>query len=217
MAGPPSQQLEGVPEGRYHGGERFGGAALAAGKVKYQGPTSNAGEAAREHRHRRAGQPGAAHLLAEPRHLVVELQGGGLGRHVARTEAGAAGGDDEVGARLPNQRADLVRLIRDQMAAGDLDPRLLQEPRHGRSAKVLSLPRRAAVADGDHPGGWRFQTPLLPPLFSSSRTDSNQTPGSRPLTMSISVRPETAAAVSASISTPVRPVTRAVAMTRTPS
>src|SRR2546430_13652114 len=46
---------------------------------------------------------------------------------------------------------------------------------------------------------------------------SRPTPFSSALTMSISVSPATAAAVSASISTPVWPVTRAVASIRTPS
>src|SRR5215472_4100957 len=63
----------------------------------------------------------------------------------------------------------------------------------------------------------RRQSPDRPPLLARSRTRSSITPRSTPLTMSTSVRPATAAAVRASISTPVCPVTRAVASIRTPS
>src|ERR1700694_284320 len=217
MAGLTGQLLDGVAQGRKDRGQRLAGAAFAPRQVQDQCPPAHAGQAAGERGHRRRGNPRAPHLFGKAGYRVVDLQRGCLGSHVAGREARAARCDDEVAARLPEERSDLVKVIRDDLAATHLGAGGLQQRGHGRPAAILGLAGGAAVTDRYHPGGRRFQTPLLPPLFSSRRTASSQTPGSRPLTMSMTVRPATAAAVRASISTPVRPVTRAVARIRPPS
>ena len=63
-------------------------------------------------------------------------------------------------------------------------------------AEVLALPPRPRGGDRQHRGPdrtaltgpvghrWRFQSPLRPPLFATSSSDSIVTPRSRPLTMS---------------------------------
>src|SRR5262249_25190661 len=100
----------------------------------------------------------------------------------------------------------------------DLEAGCLEQPLDCGAALVGRLTGRGAVAarndDGLH--SWR-QSPDLPPVLDSSRILSMEPPLSTPLTMSMSVRPATAAAVSASISTPVWPVTRAAVSMRTPS
>src|SRR5437588_3187909 len=217
MRGLAAEQLEGVAERRENGRQRLGRPLLAAGQVDDQGLPAHPGQPARKHGCRGACLAGPAHLLPDPRHLAAHVQRCRRRRPVARSATGSARGHDQVRPRLSQEGPDLIRFVGDQVAAGDLDPGLFQQPRDGGTTPILELAGRAAIADGYDPGGWRFQTPLLPPLFSSSRTDSSQTPGSKPFTMSMIVSPATVAAVRASISTPVRALTRAVATISTPS
>src|SRR6185436_18238765 len=83
----------------------------------------------------------------------------------------------------------------------------------GRATRVVAFAARRLVADGqdrdaDH---GRTNSPLLPPALCSNSTSPMLMPRSTALHMSYTVSAATAAAVRASISTPVRDVTRTVA------
>ena len=106
---------------------------------------------------------------------------------------------------------DTMRILRDQAEGLTVVMHCFSLPEHldeCGAALVLARPVIRAVADCDdmrrrHVVASRVQVPERPPDFTSSRTLSIETPRSMPLVMSMRVRPATAAAVSASISTPV--------------
>ena len=75
------------------------------GQVEDQRAAADHGDLARQDRGRHELQADAAHLLAEARHLAIGHGERGLGRHVARRRAGAAGGDHEVAALLVDELA----------------------------------------------------------------------------------------------------------------
>ena len=74
--------------------EALDGAGGRPGRVEDEGGADGAGHP--------PGQPalvrvGQAHGLGQARGVPIEDGGGALGREVARTETGAAGGDDQTG------------------------------------------------------------------------------------------------------------------------
>ena len=83
------------------------------------------------------------------RRLAVDHRAGRLGRDVARREAGAAGGQDEV--RLLGERddrgSDLVVLVGHEPLGHDLDADAVEDLRHRRRRRVDARARRTAVAD----------------------------------------------------------------------
>src|SRR5438552_3752211 len=91
------QELDRVAEDGNHRLERLRRAVHAPRHVEDERLSPYARDAARERRHRRARFSGAAHQLADSRHLVVDEQRGRLWGDVARAEPGAARGDHEVG------------------------------------------------------------------------------------------------------------------------
>src|SRR5215467_5019510 len=98
--------------------------------------------------------------------------------------------------------------------------RVRQQFSNRRPAQILALAARGLVADRDngHLHGALMNSPDLPPTLRSSSTWPMLMPRSTALHMSYTVSAATAAAVKASISTPVRPVTRTVArISSTPS
>ena len=79
--------------------------ARRARHVDDQAAAADADEAARQRRERRGPSPVGAHRLGDPGDLVVEHDRGRLGRHVARGQAGAAGGHHEAVAPRPPTRS----------------------------------------------------------------------------------------------------------------
>src|SRR5262249_25693936 len=152
------------------------------------------------------------------------LRAGGFGRRVGGSQPSSTGRDHELMVnRCGGQELrDQVVHVGEDPDRTDFESGLLEQPPDCGATLVMQLACRSSIADGQdhrpHLGGLtRRHSPDLPLLLASSWTDSRKTPLPTPLTMSISVRPATAAAVSASISTPVLPVTRTVASTRTPA
>ena len=91
-----AQQVERVGKDRQDHREVLADAFGAAGEVDDQGAAADAGDGAAEHRHRSVLEAFGAHGFGEAGHFVVKHFARGLRRDVARAEAGAAGGDDEV-------------------------------------------------------------------------------------------------------------------------
>src|SRR3989449_9381567 len=216
-----------MPHDRHHRLQRFSGAAHAAGHADDEGAIAHAGNRAGERSHWRAGHACPPHRLTKARYLIGKQRGERLRGHVAWAQAGAASRDDEVDTtrdRGKDRLRDPPSLIGYDFRGADLEPTATQHVDERGAALVFSLAVEHAVADGDDVGsvhfvffaGGRFQVPDRPPDFSSSRTDSMNTPRSMPLVMSMRVRPATAAAVRASISAPVSPPPRARARTPTP-
>src|SRR3989475_3222159 len=216
-----------MPPDRHHRLQRSSGAAHAAGQVDDEGAIAHAGNRGGEHSHWRAGHACPPHRLTKARYLIGKQRGERLRGHVAWAQAGAASRDDEVDTtrdRGKDRLRDPPSLIGYDFRCADLEPTATQHVDERGAALVFSLAVEHAVADGDAVGsvhfvflaGGRCQVTARPPGLSSSRTDSMNTPRSMPLVMSMRVRPATAAAGRASISTPVWPTTRARASTRTP-
>src|SRR5919204_1750212 len=164
------------------------------------------------------------HLLGQPGDFVVDPRHRRLRSDVSRPEPGSPGCHDQVIAVAGSAQEgvdDALPVVGKHLVGGDVEALALEDAGHRRSAGVLHLAGEATVGDrDDHRPAYvpvRRQSPLFPPVFESRRTFSRYTPFSTPLTMSIKARPATAAAVSASISTPVWPLTRAVATIRTRS
>src|SRR5487761_1496826 len=210
-----------MAEHRHHRLERLGGSLEAARHVDHQRLTALSCKSARKRGHRGALETDAPHLLRDPGHLVFDERCGRLGRNVPRSEPGPTGGDDDGGA-AGDRRLDRVRYSLDLGLSG-FEPAASQQGDQARAALVFALAMKDPVADCDHVSFAQrlafavalFHVPERPPDFSSNLTDSIDTPRSMPFVMSMRVRPATAAAVSASISTPVWPTTRARASTRT--
>src|SRR6266478_1360412 len=221
------QELDRVADDGHHSLQRFDCAFGAARHTDDQGALAHAGHRARERGHGRAVRSGPPHGLADAGHLVVDDGRDRLGRDVAGAEPCAACGDHQVDASLDrghDRLANPLGFIGNDLRVVDLEATLAQQAQECLAAGILALAMERTIADRDHmrlahrgpPAAGRFHVPERPPDFSSRRTDSMDTPRSMPLVMSIRVSPATAAAVRASISTPVCPTTRARARTRTP-
>ena len=110
-----------------------------------------------------------------------------------------------VSPRVRSQSASMAPVVSCRCPDAALVEATITRAVRGRTG-VAGAPAGSGVAES------RVQRPCLPPLFSSSRTSVRVAPGSTALIMSCSVSPATATAVSASISTPVRPVVVVVAV-----
>ena len=82
---------------RIERGEPVAHAAGGSGEVDDERSRANAGEAARQRRAREARHRQHANPLGDPRRLALDHGARGFGRDVARGEAGAAGGEHEIG------------------------------------------------------------------------------------------------------------------------
>src|SRR5262249_26310054 len=84
---------------------------------------------------------------------ALENRAGCLGRHVARSEPGTPGREDDVGRRgqLFDGGRDLVSLVRDD-ATVDLPAVGTQQVGKRVAASVLRLAARHAIGDGEHRG-----------------------------------------------------------------
>jgi hypothetical protein len=96
LAGPTSEQLDGVGKHGHRGVESLSNALRAPGEVHDQRHATASGNGSRERGHRGLRQPGSAHELGETGCLAVDDRPGRLRRNIPRSEARAAGGDDEA-------------------------------------------------------------------------------------------------------------------------
>ena len=116
-------------------------------------------------------------------------RGGGLGRHVARGEAGASRGEDELGraGQLAERLLDGVRLVGDGAAPGEVEPGARQALGEEIAAQILAGAGGHAVGDGEDGSPHspsRRHSPLFPPDFSTSTISSIEEFGSSPFVMS---------------------------------
>src|SRR5579864_6214618 len=195
---------------------RFG----ATWQVDNEGTSAHPSHPTRQHAHRSRLQTRQAHGLSNPRHFIVNRAQRNLGSHVARRQTGSSSSKNEVDVgslrqmeqRFPNQlllvgHHSIVHL---QI----LNTARRQSGSNCRSTSVLALAAGALVANGnnsDPDHGCRTNSPLLPPALCNSSILVSVMPRSTALHMSYTVSAATETAVSASISTPVRLVTRTVA------
>lgn len=98
MFGLAADELEGVGEDGFNGGEVFADGFFGAGEVDDEGALGDTGEAAAEGGHGGVGEAGGAHQFGDARGFAIDDAAGGFRGVVARTKSGAAGGEDEVEA-----------------------------------------------------------------------------------------------------------------------
>src|SRR5690606_21393729 len=202
-------------------------------------PLGDAGQPAGEHRGGHALVPAeGAQRLGDAGDLAGQQRPGGLGGGVGGGQPGPPGGEGGVVAGV--QRA-AVRLgdrfaVRHHPGAVGAQPGGAHRLHQDRAGAVRVHPGGGAVGGGDDDGarrtGARFpgrhapsprpapervQWPVLPPVFSSTRTSVTTASGSIALTMSTRPRAAVITQVSASISTPVRSAVRTVAVIATSS
>src|SRR5829696_2092613 len=192
-----------------------------AGEVDDHDPAGQAGGAPGQHGERGDGQAGVAQGLGDAGGFAVEHGPGRLRGDVAGAEAGAAGGEHDVGVggHGPQGGGDRLAVVGDHGPGDELGPGGLEQLAERAAAGVVPGPGGHPVAHGQHPDPDPVQvthvarySPERPPRLASRRRSSTRTSRWTPLTMSYRVRAAVAAAVRASISTPVRPVVRTVAV-----
>src|SRR5882757_9222079 len=95
-----------------------------------------------------------AHPLSQAFDDAVADQPGGLGSDVARSEAGASGGDDEIrSTRMVAKRLrDRVEVVWQGMSGRMMNTRFHQKASDSGAREVLLGPLEAAVADGKDDG-----------------------------------------------------------------
>ncbi len=133
--------------------ERFRDRLRLTGQVDDQRLAADHRHLPRQDRRRHEAQRDLAHLFAEAGHFLVGHGQRGLGRHVARRRAGAAGGEHEVAAGVVDQfaqrRADLRGLVGDQprLPLHRVAQRALQPVAQRGQPLVFVDAARGAVAD----------------------------------------------------------------------
>ena len=147
------QFADGVRHGGPDGFEILHGSGGAAGKIQNQGALANSADGAGEHGVWSFAEAGGAHGFAEAGDDAVENLQRRLRRNVARRDAGAAGGQNQIriaGVRpLRNGIGDEGLLVGNHRRGGDFDAALGEPVRQRRPALVDALATRAFVADGE--------------------------------------------------------------------
>jgi hypothetical protein len=133
--------------------QRLGDRLGLARQVDDQRPAADHRHLARQDGRGHEGQADLAHLLAEARHHLVRHRQRGLGRHVARRRAGAAGGQHQVAAHASTSSHSAALIcacssgISRSCHSTGLRSARLQPVLQRRDALVLVDAARRAVAD----------------------------------------------------------------------
>lgn len=154
MRRPPREQVESMRQKRQDRRQRALRSGGAAWEVDDQGAADGAAHGTAECRERRMAQSIGAHPLSQALDDTVADQPGGIGSDIARREAGASGGNDEVcsACMVTQGLDDLVEVVRKGMGSGVVDTRFHQKASDGGTGEVLLGPLEAAVADGKDDG-----------------------------------------------------------------
>ena len=155
------EDLDGVGEELGQGVERFDGAFGAAGKIEDEGKVTDDGDAAGQNRSGSLGSAFAAHFFREAgNHFFGDVQSG-FGGVVAGTEAGAAGGEDEIDSsrvgKLAEMGSHLSGVIGALQRRGDFPTEFAAALDDGGAGEVDALVTGDRIADGEngnaHRGG----------------------------------------------------------------
>jgi hypothetical protein len=140
-----------VGQQRHDGFERAASAGGAAGEVDDEGGSDGAADGTAERRVEGFAEAGGAHAFAEAVDEALADELGGLGGDVARGEAGAAGGDDEVciGGVLVEGFYDEIELVGEGLGVGFVDTGGGEHADDLGTGGVFLLAFEAAVADGE--------------------------------------------------------------------
>ena len=149
----PPHQLHRVLDETVQHGQTVADAAGAAGEVDDEGARADAGGTAGERGAREAGVDCHPERLRDAGRLLVEHGTRGLGRDVARREAGAAGGEDEVGPVRVGPGSEDGRdsdgIVGHQVAPGEIIA-VLRRPGGDRVARGIgAIAAGAGVGDGE--------------------------------------------------------------------
>lgn len=98
MLGIAGEQVERMTQQGQDGFERGSSTARAAGQIQDEALAVGSAEASAERGVGGLGKAGGAHAFGYAVDEAVTDRAGGLGRDVARSNSGAASGDDEAGA-----------------------------------------------------------------------------------------------------------------------
>ncbi len=151
MSGAAVEQVYGVGQDGQDDGERGLGAVEAAGEVDDQRRADGAADGSAEDGGGRVFQALGTHDFAEAFDGAVANHQRSLRRDVAGREAGAAGGDNEIGLGgvMAQGVGDEVEFVRQRLGGEVVDAGLSQERDDGRSGAVGLGSGGAAVADGE--------------------------------------------------------------------
>jgi len=154
VVGAAGEQVEGVGQDGQDRRQGGYGARGTAGEIDDQGGTEGDADSAAERGQRSLAQAGCAHALGEALDDAVGDEAGGLGRDIAGGQAGAAGGEDQVGGLgvTAQGRGDVVELVGEDFGDRGCQTGLLEQTNDGRAGEVRHLAAGAAVADGEHDG-----------------------------------------------------------------
>jgi hypothetical protein len=141
VGGAVGEHVERVGDHRVERAERVAHPARRPREVDDERAAARARHAARQRGARELGPGHAPHVLGDPGRLALEHGARGLGRHVARREPGAAGGEHELG-RVP------PRVAPGEELAHDGRPLVGHERARGRGAAARGGPRRGGLARG---------------------------------------------------------------------
>ena len=144
------------------GFEGLHGCPGAAGDVDDEGRAEGAGDGAAHGGERGVFETFAAHELAETVENAFANGSGGLGGDVARGDAGASGGDDELrlGGLFTQGAGDLLVFVWKDQNAGDGEAGVAEPSSQLRTGTVLPAAVKTGVAYGDddgvHSGNFTF-------------------------------------------------------------
>lgn len=149
---PSRQQIESMGQEMQDGGERASSARRTPRKIEDQRSSYRATDRAAERSERGVAKAVGAHQLRQPFNETVADQACRLGRDVAWSQAGAAGGDDQVAGDgvLAKRAGDPVYLVGNDLRGWLSDAGLDQKLSYSRPGQIDLLAARTAIADGEH-------------------------------------------------------------------
>ena len=137
-----------------HGLQGRDGAAGTSGQVEHDGLAAGAANGAAEGGEGCLGQAGSAHLFGHAFDEAVADGACGFRGDVTRSDAGAAGGDDEAGGSgvEPECLFQLWLVVGDEEDGVDGEPGVGKDAGDGRTGEIVALAGRAGIADSDDDG-----------------------------------------------------------------
>jgi hypothetical protein len=150
VSGVSRQKVEGVGQQRQNGLERALRAGWAAGEIDDQRFSQASADGSAQRRKGRLPESFRTHSLGQSIDEAFADEPGGLRRDVAWGEAGASGGDDQLGGRSGSAQGggNDLHLVGNYLGRHGGDPGPSQQIGHGCAGKVLPLAVEAAIADG---------------------------------------------------------------------
>lgn len=151
MLGEAMEQIDGVGQDRERGLKGGDGSDGAAGDIQDDGDAEGSAEGAAEGGERSFAQAGGAHQLGDAVEEAVADGAGGLRGNVAGSDAGAPGGNDEIGGSggAAEGILDGGAIVGDDDADNGLKTGGFEGAREGGAGEILAESAGAGVAHGD--------------------------------------------------------------------